>query len=192
MRFFTGIVCLSLSGCAHGLVSETPQVLVPGDLALGYGDAIDIKVFGESELSGPFRLEDDGTIEYPLLGQVKLEGLEARAAGRYLASRLAEKYVKNPQVILTVKEQPSKRVLIFGQVGRPGIFPFTPHLSVIEAISLAGGFTQLAAKNHTTITRTEQGQKTLVEVPVAEISEGRAKNVQLRPGDIINVPERLF
>jgi polysaccharide export outer membrane protein len=63
---------------------------------------------------------------------------------------------------------------------------------VVEAITVAGGFTPMAAKNDTTVTRSESGKKTIVKVPVADIGEGKAKNVYLRPGDIISVPERLF
>jgi polysaccharide export outer membrane protein len=65
-------------------------------------------------------------------------------------------------------------------------------MSVVEAITVAGGFTPLAAKNDTTLTRSEQGKKTTVKIPVEAIGEGRARNVYLRPGDIISVPERLF
>ncbi|HVQ24116.1 MAG TPA: SLBB domain-containing protein, partial [Planctomycetota bacterium] len=86
----------------------------------------------------------------------------------------------------------SKKVYIIGQVSKPGTLTYTPSMSVVEAITLAGGFTALAAKNDTTVTRLERGEKTTTKIPVADISEGKAKNVYVRPGDIISVPERIF
>ena len=74
----------------------------------------------------------------------------------------------------------------------PGTYSYVPSMSVVEAITVAGGFTGLAAKNDTTITRSELGKKTIVRVPVADIGEGKAPNVYLRPGDIISIPERIF
>jgi polysaccharide export outer membrane protein len=79
-----------------------------------------------------------------------------------------------------------------GQVTKPGTLTFTPSMTVVEAITAAGGFTPMAAKNDTTVTRTEAGQKTTLKVPVEDIGTGKARNVYLQPGDIISVPERLF
>jgi polysaccharide export outer membrane protein len=76
-----------------------------------------------------------------------------------------------------------------GQVSKPGTFSYTPAMTIIEAISMAGGFTQISAKNDTTITRLENGSKVTTKIPVGDISKGRAKNVYVRPGDIIFVPE---
>ena len=93
---------------------------------------------------------------------------------------------------MLVKDQTSKKIYILGQVGHPGTYSYVPSMSVVEAITVAGGFTGLAAKNDTTITRSELGKKTIVRVPVADIGEGKAPNVYLRPGDIISIPERIF
>src|SRR5262249_19768172 len=98
----------------------------------------------------------------------------------------------NPQVTVLVKDQTSKKVFILGQVAKPGTFPYTPSMNVVEAITVAGGFTPLAAKNDTTLTRSEDGKKTTVKIPVEDIGQGKAKNVYLRPGDILSVPERIF
>ena len=100
--------------------------------------------------------------------------------------------MRDPQVTVLVKDQMSKKIYVLGQVGHPGTFNYTPSMNVVEAITVAGGFTALAAKNDTTVTRQEAGKKTTLRVPVADIGEGRARNVYLQPGDIISVPERLF
>jgi polysaccharide export outer membrane protein len=186
---------VSASGC--GATAPQPnsaeaQLQVPGELALGPGDTFDVRVFGESDLSATYRLGDDGTIDYPLIGQIRLEGMEPHEAGQLIATKLGERFLKHPQVSILVKEQPSKRVTVIGQVAKPGWFSFEPNMSVVQAITLAGGFTPIAAKNKTTITRIAQGQKVAIEVPVADIGEGKARNVLVRPGDIISVPERIF
>jgi polysaccharide export outer membrane protein len=173
-------------------VTEVSQVTPEGELALGPGDTFDVRVFGEPDLSTTYRVATDGTIDYPLIGQLRVEGLEPHAAADLIAGKLREKYLKHPQVSILVREQPSKKITIIGQVAKPGTFSFAANMNVVEAITLAGGFTPIAAKNQTTITRLQQGQKVSLVVPVADIGEGKAKNVAVRPGDIISVPERIF
>jgi polysaccharide export outer membrane protein len=188
------LTALILAGCGPSTrtVVEQPPAVPLADTTLGVGDTFDVRVFGENDLSGTYRVGAEGTITFPLAGVIKVEGLEPQQVAKKIGERLADGILRNPQVTVLVKEQTSKKVVIIGQVSKPGTFTYTPSMSVIEAITVAGGFTPIAAKNDTTITRNEQGKKTTVKVPVADIGEGRAKNVYLRPGDIISVPERLF
>jgi polysaccharide export outer membrane protein len=162
------------------------------DMTLGVGDTFDVRVFGEPELSGTYRVGPEGTITFPLAGVISVAGLEPQALAKRIADRLADGILRSPQVTVLVKEQTSKKVYVLGQVSKPGTLTFTPSMTVVEAITAAGGFTPMAAKNDTTITRTEAGQKTTVKVPVEDIGTGKARNVYLQPGDIISVPERLF
>lgn len=162
------------------------------DLTLGIGDVFDVRVFGESELSGTYRVGAEGTITFPLAGVIAVVGLEPQAVAKRIADKLADGILRSPQVTVLVKEQTSKKVYVMGQVSKPGTLTFTPSMTVVEAITAAGGFTPMAAKNDTTVTRTESGKKTTLRVPVDDIGSGRARNVYLQPGDIISVPERLF
>jgi polysaccharide export outer membrane protein len=162
------------------------------DTSLGVGDSFEVRVFGETDLSGTYKVGSEGNITFPLLGIIHVAGLDAQATAKLIADKLREGIMRDPQVTVLIKDQTSKKIYILGQVGKPGTFNYTPSMSVVEAITVAGGFTQLAAKNDTTITRSEEGKKTVVRVPVADIGEGRAPNVYLRPGDIISVPERIF
>jgi polysaccharide export outer membrane protein len=183
-----GVAC----GPSTTTVVEQPPAVPVADTTLGVGDTFDVRVFGENDLSGTYRVGAEGTITFPLAGVIKVEGLEPQLVAKRIAERLSEGILRNPQVTVLVKEQTSKKIMILGQVSKPGTFTYTPSMSVVEAITVAGGFTPIAAKNDTTITRSELGKKTTVKVPVADIGEGKAKNVYLRPGDIISVPERLF
>jgi protein involved in polysaccharide export with SLBB domain len=188
------LILALLAGCAPTVrtVSEQPPPIPAADTTLGVGDTFEVRVFGEPDLSGTYRVGAEGSITFPLGGVIQVEGLNPEAAADRIAQRLKEGILRNPQVTVLVKEQTSKKVHVLGQVSKPGTFTYTPSMSVIEAITVAGGFTPIAAKNDTTITRSDKGQKTIVKVPVADIGEGKAKNVYLRPGDIISVPERIF
>jgi protein involved in polysaccharide export with SLBB domain len=175
----------------HTVVEQT-VIPPPADTSLGVGDSFEVRVFGEGDLSGLYKVGSEGNIDFPLVGVLHVEGLDQQGVAKLIASRLREGILRDPQVTVLIKEQGSKKVYVLGQVGHPGTFNYTPSMSVVEAITVAGGFTGLAAKNDTTITRSQQGKKMIVKVPVADIGEGRAPNVYLHPGDIISVPERIF
>jgi polysaccharide export outer membrane protein len=185
-----------LLACAAGCGGHARDALeVPppvGDTSLGVGDTFEVRVFGEPDLTGTYRVGPEGTITFPLAGVIKIEGLETQAAAKKIAERLADGILRNPQVTLLVKEQTSKKVVVMGQVSKPGTYAYTPSMTILEAITSAGGFTQISAKNDTSITRVDKGNKTTTKIPVGDISEGKAKNIYVRPGDIISVPERIF
>jgi polysaccharide export outer membrane protein len=188
-------VCGVALGCGPSTRSvpvEMPPVAPVADTSLGVGDSFEVRVFGEPDLSGLYKVGSEGNINFPLIGVVHVEGLDAQGASKLIADKLRQGILRDPQVTVLVKEQTSKKIYVLGQVGHPGTFTYTPSMSVVEAITVAGGFTQLAARNDTTVTRNEQGRKTIVKAPVADIGEGKAPNLFLRPGDIISVPERIF
>ncbi len=111
---------------------------------------------------------------------------------RELRERLAEGYLKNPQVSVLVKEYKSKKISVFGQVREPGTFAYSEGMTVVEAVAQAGGFTDLARKNAVSVTRAMGKEKTKFTVPVEDIGEGKADNFYLRPGDVVFVPRRLW
>ncbi|MDB4968023.1 MAG: polysaccharide export protein [Myxococcales bacterium] len=190
--FALSVLLLAACGPASRTVVEATAAAPNIDTSLGVGDSFEVRVFGESDLSGLFRVGTEGNINYPLVGVLHVEGLDAQAVAKVIADKLREGILRDPQVTVLIKDQSSKKIYILGQVGHPGTFSYTPSMNVVEAITVAGGFTGLASKNSTTITRSENGKKTIVRVPVADIGEGKAQNVYLRPGDIISVPERIF
>jgi len=188
------VVLFLVAGCAptsHTVV-EQPPVPPVVDTSLGVGDTFEVRVFGEPDLSGIFKVGSEGNITFPLIGTLRVEGLDAQGAAKLIADSLRKGILRDPQVTVFVKDQSSKKIYVIGQVGHPGTFNYTPSMSIVEAITVAGGFTPLAAKNDTTITRNEQGRKSIMRAPVADIGEGKAPNVYVRPGDIISVPERMF
>jgi protein involved in polysaccharide export with SLBB domain len=185
-------VFMALSACVHGTREPFEAPPAVADATLGVGDMFEVRVFGEADLTGTYRVGAEGTITFPLAGVIKVEGLEPQDAAKKIAERLADGILRNPQVTVLVKEQTSKKVVVMGQVPKPGTYAYTPSMTILEAITAAGGFTQISAKNDTTITRTDKGTKSTTKIPVGDISEGKAKNVYVRAGDIIFVPERVF
>ena len=119
-------------------------------------------------------------------------GLTANAAAEALRTCLADGFLRNPQVSVLVKEYNSKKVFVFGEVQKPGTFLFEDGMSVVQAITLAGGFTRNASQNSTSVTRHVAGEEVKVKVNVQDIALGKAPNVLLEPGDIVYVPESLF
>ena len=162
-----------------------------GEYRLGPNDVLGITVYRESELSRTVRVSSDGCISYPLLGKVKVEGLTVFELENDLTERL-KKYLKNPQV--TVFIQRYSTITVSGQVEKPGAYPLKEDLTVIEAISLAGGFTKIAARNDVKIMRVEDGKKKTIRVKVADISKkgDLTQDVPLKRGDVVFVPESLF
>lgn len=195
---FAGLLVASLAGCPPREPVETAITAgqetlgVVSDLTLGPGDVFDVRVFNEADLTGTYRVNGDGTIDFPLIGQVRVEGLDPHTVGTLLEGKLRERFLRQPQVSVIVKELNSKKITVLGQVTKPGSIPYTPNMTVIEAISVANGFTPLASKNKSTLTRIEGGKKTVSELPLGDIEQGKAPNVPLRPGDLISVPERIF
>ncbi len=169
---------------------ESPPEVAPAS-TIGVGDVFDVRVFNEEELSGTHRVDSDGAISVPLAGRVKVAGMSPGDIGSLLEERFSE-YLRNPQVTVFVKEFNSKKIYVLGEVKRPGTFIYEDGMSVVQAITLAGGFDTMAEKNGTYVTRLIDGKEQQIEVPVEDIGEGRAKNFLLIPGDIVYVPESLF
>jgi len=172
-----------------------PQELAVRDAAnatLGAADVLDVRVYQEADLSGPFRVSAEGTIDYPFCGRLKVAGLSSTALVDLISTCLRNGYLKNPQVTVFLKEYNSKKIFVFGEVQKAGTFPFEERMSIIQAITLAGGFNKLAAKNSVIVTRVIEGVERKVKVPVENIGEGRESNFALQPGDIVFVPESFL
>ena len=194
-------LCLCVgSGCLTGgvdpaytaLTDEGNQVESAPLGELGPGDEINLRVYDEKNLSGDFTVSEKGSINFPLVGRVVVEGLTCAELESRISRKLKDGYLKSPSVSCTVVEYISKRIYVLGEVQKPGSFPYKANLTVVEAMSLAGGMTESARANATTLTRTVDGEKIKVTVPVGEIIRGRRENLQLKPGDILYVPQKLY
>lgn len=184
---------LLLAACHPTGVTEVPPIVANEDTTLGSGDVFEVRVYGEPELTGAFRVAQDGTVDYPFVGRMHVAGLEPPAVADRIAGGLRDgQYVLHPQVSVMVTEYNSKRISVMGAVRDPGTFPLSPGMTVVQAVSLAGGFGPLADRNATVVTRTIEGRPRQFRVPVEDVARGRADDLPLRAGDIVFVPERVF
>lgn len=163
--------------------------VVQAGARLGAGDVVEVRVYQEKDLSGLYRLASDGTFRFPLVGDVKAEGMTPGELGDALTQRLRDGYLRDPQVSVLVKEFNSKKIFVLGMVAKPGTFPYEDDMTIVQAVTLAGGLTPQAEKNGLVLTRTVEGAEVKFVVPLERIGMGREPNVVLQPGDIIFVPE---
>ena len=159
---------------------------------IGIDDTFDVRVYGEPELSGNYRVATDGSIDYPLAGRLQVVGLRPGEVQQLLVQRLKDGFLKDPQVTVTIKDRNSQKISVLGQVARPGQVAYYPNMTIVDAIASAGGFTGIAAKNSVSLRREVAGKIEMKVFPVADISEGRSPNVAVLPGDVLVVDERVF
>ncbi len=168
--------------------SSQTYVLQPGDL-------VDIQVYMEDNMNRVLRLSGNGTITFPLVGNIKLSGLTLEQAEARLAGRLRS-YIKNPQVSMLVKEYGNKTVYVLGQVAKPSAIQIPPErpLTVLEAITSVGGFTDIANTSKVRVLRVENGKQKTIDVDVSQITKqgNKSMDIPLQPGDVVFVPQSMF
>ena len=166
------------------------------DYKIQSGDMLQISVYMEKDLDRQARVSGNGSISLPLAGSVKVAGLSVPDAEELLAKKLSV-YIVSPQVSVLITEYGNKHIYVLGEVKKPGAIelPAEKNLTVLEAISLAGGFTELAAQSRTKILRqSEGGQSRAIEIDVSDIMKKGDKNadIMLEPNDVVFVPQSFF
>jgi polysaccharide biosynthesis/export protein len=169
---------------------------VKGDYVLQPQDLIRVQIFQEEELNREVRLSQESSVNLPLIGTIDLKGKTARAAEELIRAAYDRDFLVNPQVNLFVLEYAKRYVNVLGAVGNSGpvIFPPEEGLTLIEAITRAGGFARIADKKHVSIKRTNPDGKTETSIVNADdIMKGRTdESWPLQPSDTIFVPEIIF
>jgi polysaccharide export outer membrane protein len=166
----------------------TPLV-VDADYKIGPQDVLRIDVWKEPDISRTIPVRPDGKVSLPLLNDVQAAGLTAMQLAGSLRESLS-KYLTSPQVTVTVTEINSRRVYITGEVTRAGALPLLPNMTVLQALSSAGGFTQFAKLKNIYVLRTENGKQVKYPFNYKEVVKGNLaeQNILLQPGDVIVVP----
>ncbi len=172
-----------LAACAPG--SDLPILPDPpdGPYRLGAGDKIRVITVGAEELTATFIVGDNGTIAVPLLGPIRAEGLSTAQLGDTIRTELDQRHLyRNPSVVVEVTIY--RPIDILGEVSRPGEYPFRPGMTLLSAVSLAGGFTYRAITSYASVVR-QAAQNKSVEGKV-----GREASIE--PGDVVTIFERRF
>lgn len=192
-RFVLGSVAL-LAACSSHSAPRVSYLPPPSEkTVVGAGDIFTMQIVSEKDLPSEYQVASDGTVDLPYIQTLQVAGLEPQEIARVIRQKLIDKRVlTDPIVVVQVKEYHSQTVILLGQVAKPGSFPLTPGLTLMQAISLAGGLSQIGDDDNVTLTRkSDKGSRT-VTISVDAITAGKAQDVPLQAGDRIYVPARLF
>ena len=188
------LLSLFQNSCATRTMAASALPAPSSTYTLGPGDRFELIVVGEGIFPKDYTVASDGTIDLPMLHRQNVSGFEAQDLASHLRQLLIDgKYLKDPVIIVTVREFNSKRITLGGAISKPGDYAFTPGLTLLRIISSAGGFTSSANRTGVLITRrTVQGKRVTVPFSVDAISEGRTSDVPLQAGDNVYVHESKF
>lgn len=184
----TILLALTVAGCAPGPISaDEAQIqsayVKPTSYRISEGDKLDVKVFGEPEMSGEVQVDGEGAISLPLVGRIGAAGLTATGLRSQITRQIVAKgLVQDPNVTVAILSY--EPFNIFGEVRNAGQYAYRPGMTVRDAIALAGGYTYRASKNHIYIQH-EYG------TGEEKLSMAGAK-LYVQPGDSLRVPERFF
>jgi polysaccharide export outer membrane protein len=169
--------------------TKEEKTSVDGEYVIGPTDVLEIHVWREPDLSRTIPVRPDGKITLPLLNDVQASGLTPLELKAGIEKGLAE-FVESPTVSVAVQEINSKNIFVLGEVESPGQYPLQQDLTVLQALSLAGGFAEWADKGDIVILRKENGKQTRIKFDYKNVSKGKhlEKNIVLQPGDTIIVP----
>lgn len=162
---------------------------------IGPADLLEVSVYQEKDLERKVRVSPDGVITMPLAGSVKVAGLGVADAEQAVTERL-KRFLIAPQVSIFIAEYGNKQVYVLGEVAKPGsyVLPTEAGLTVIEAITMAGGFSQYAAPDRTRVIRKKPGGSANIPIDVSAVTKrgDKSKDIQLEPNDVVFVPESVF
>ena len=156
---------------------------------IGPSDVLDIYVWKEPELTRQVIVMPDGRITYPLIGQVMAQGRTAAELRDTIAAKLKD-YVTAPEVTVIVMQTLSQRIYVIGKVNGPGPYPLAPNMTVLQALSAAGGFAEWADEKNVLIVRREGVKEIQLRFNYKDYISGKnpAQNILLKPNDTIVVP----
>lgn len=194
-----------LAGCAPGSFTPTAEgklpapsylasaadtftsVSTPGNTAykIGPQDVIEISVFKVPELSRTVQVADPGTVNLPLVGEVKAVGRTAQELEQDLTKKLGAKYLQKPQVTIYVKEFNSQRVTIEGSVKKPGVYPLRGKTSLLQFIAIAEGLNDTSDSSNIVVFRRVDGRRSAAKFDLNDIRSGQADDPAIEQGDVI-------
>ena len=170
------------------------------ELPIEPGDRLKVKIYPEDDYvkGGEVPVSTEGNITLALIGKVNVAGKLTSQAEQMIAKIVDADYLVNPEVVIEVikrSEGAKQTVIVFGQVRKPGPYDIPPdkkHFTLLEAISQAGGFTEIANIKKIKVVHNHAGQKSVVHVNGEDVMSGQAEDIDLEPGDVITVSESVF
>ena len=192
----------SAADAPAGAVAPAPAATPPiapdnsgADYVIGPGDVLQVFVWRTPELTATVPVRPDGRISTPLVEDMLAVGKTPSGLARDIEKVLGE-YVRSPQVNVIVTQPAGSlgQIKVIGQVARPGAMPYRKGMTVLDVLLAVGGINQYAAPNRARIVRSEGGRQTEIRVRLGELANDgdMRQNIELRPGDVLVVPESRF
>lgn len=174
---------------------DKSSLIVTPDYLIGPEDVLEITVWRNADLSKLVSVRPDGRISLPLIGDVTAVGKTASQLAEDIANKLKE-YKENPQVSIVVKEVNSYAIYVLGEVAKPGKYPLKSKTTLLQAITLASGFTPTAARNKIVVFRFGKDGEGQIKIKASYddivLRDGSNQNIELKPGDQIVVPSETM
>jgi len=178
----------------------------PSDYVVGAADVLKVTVYDEPTMSGTYRVDTDGSFQYPMLGRIAAAGMRVRDIEQMLKTKLEDGFIRRAQVTVDVDQFRSRSIFIVGEVRSPGKYPMTGQMSLIEALAAAGSTTPTASSevlilrprdtvSAQPLTPEQVDQTNVTRISLADLQLGRlSENISLMEGDTIFVPkaEKFF
>jgi len=175
--------------------AEKSPLIVTQDYIIGPEDVLEISVWKNQDLSKVVAVRPDGRISLPLIGEVNAVGKTPAQLTEEISAKLKE-YKENPQVSIVVKEVNSYSVFVLGEVAKPGRYLLKSKTTLLQGITIAGGFTQMAARNKLVVFRFRVNgsgeEKIKASYDDIVLRDGSLQNIELKPGDTVVVPSETM
>src|SRR3989338_8675704 len=176
------------------LISSVAFALPPAEYKIGNEDILDISVLQPEKIAMTVTVSPDGSITFPYIGKVIVKDKTPAQVQDEIQQRLTDGYLKYPVVSVSIKESRSKKFYVYGEVSRPGTYFLEDNMTVLKAISTAGGFTKYGSSSRVKVLRpkVKGAGYNMIKVDMKLIMNGLANDVVLEPGDIVQVEEGVF
>jgi polysaccharide export outer membrane protein len=177
------------SSAASQAADQLTAVAKPGSAAYKIGplDVLDVTVFKVPDLAKTVQVAEDGSINYPLIGEVPAAGRTAQDLEHDLKQKLGAKYLRDPQVSVLVKEYNSQRVTVSGSVKTSGVYSIKGNTSLMQVVAMAGDVDTSTDSGTVVVFRTIDGQRSAAKFDMDAIKAGKATDPQVEPGDVVVV-----
>lgn len=179
LKTLLALICLA--GLQSSAIAQAPPAAVSQVYRIGAGDKLKIVTFAEDRFSGEFAVHSDGNVAFPMIGNVRAQGLTAEEIAGSLTTRLAPDYLRDPRI--TVEVIAFKPVNILGEVAKPGQYQFAEGMTLDSLVALAGGFSYRANKKRVFLRHDGEGQESRQRFSGA---------IPVAPGDTVRIGQRIF
>ena len=181
---------IDLMTAAQPVELQTVQIAshVPAEYRIGVGDKLAVRVFQVADLTfEEIVVDTSGNIQLPLVGAVRGAGQTAGQMSSDIAGRLAARYLRDPQVTVTVKEAANQKITVDGAVTKPGVYEMRGSISLLQAVAMAEGPTRVADLTKVAVFRSVDGRRSVAIFDLGAIRQGRASDPQVLGDDVIVV-----